>query len=216
MKAVYVTQHLFARLRLRSAGTTLLLLALFTTSCQKEQMPSESTEKNLVSTFATPRTSVLEQNVVQHLQWSIDHFVPLIADADVYAAIESGNTTSAVVTAQLATLGFSSFEQFAQAYHDNGAAVFAAIQSGALSDSEIQQIAGSHAFNLDVLGDDPPAGASLPCTDQFASTMAMMPIVVAAATTLGSPAAGTIAGALYTANAYRTYKSCMRSNYPQG
>lgn len=214
MKSIHVTQNLFSPIRLRLTGTTFMLLALLLASCQKEQMPLEATETAQYFTSATSRSSVADQEVVQHIQWTIAHFVPLVSDPEASSAIESGNTSSAVVVAKLASLGYSSFEQFAEAYYENGASIFSAVQSGGLTGAGIQQVVSGHSFNLTVLGDDPPSSAAMPCTDQFASDMAMMPVVVAAATSATSPVGGAVAGALHTAMAYRNYKNCMRANYP--
>jgi hypothetical protein len=207
-----VTQNQFIKYYSRLAVLPLLLLALFITSCQKEPEPIVLSEAKV--SIATARTTEIQQDVVSHTQWVIDNMLPLALDADVRAAITSGNFNSTVVTAKLASLGFSSFEQFSAAYSANGSAVFSAVSSGDLTASSIKQFVNGYVFDLGPLDDDGGDGAALPCTQQLQADLAMLPLTVIAAseTLVGSG----VAGLIHVITAYANFKNCLRATYPNG
>jgi hypothetical protein len=210
MKSVPPNQ--FIKYYSRLAVLPLLLLALFITSCQKEPEPIVLSEAK--ASIATARTTEIQQDVVSHTQWVIDNMLPLALDADVRAAITSGDFNSTVVTAKLASLGFSSFEQFSAAYSANGSAVFSAVSSGDLTASGIKQFVNGFVFDLGPLDDDGGDGAALPCTQQLQTALALTPVVVTAASETGPGAVA--AGLIHILVAYLNYQDCMRATYPNG
>lgn len=187
-----------------------LLMLLCTSSCQKESGIALA-EQQVSHSQASVRSSVdLDQQVIQHTQWLINHMIPLVADGAVSAAIEAGNINSPVVTARLQELGFANFEQFALAFNSSGSAVQAAINAGTLKQSQISQIVQGHTFDYSPIGG--PGG--LPCTQQLAIDLAWVPVYVALAAGSG-PWSAVIAGAVQVAVAYVNFKNCLRATYPE-
>lgn len=209
MKSVPVPQHPFLASMSKMATVMLVLMMVFATSCQKDP-EIVLQERQASEVQATVRSSAdLEQQVVQHTQWLLDHVAPLVSDAAVAAALESGNPTAAVVTAKLQELGYSSFEQFAQAFINSGSAVQSAISSGSLTQSQLLQIVQNHTFDYSAIGG---AASNLPCTTQLGQDLAQLPIVVALAASSG-PWSAVIAGAVHVGISYVSFKNCLRTTY---
>ncbi|MBK9339027.1 MAG: hypothetical protein IPM98_21805 [Lewinellaceae bacterium] len=216
MKSVFVTRNQPFSRYVRLAVLPLLAFVFSLASCQKESTPAfDLRDKVAVSTPVNARTTSVEGDVLEHTQWVIDNMLPLAFDADVCAALSSGNTGSAVVSAKLAALGYSSFEQFSEAYRASGSSVMSAIQAGNLSGTAIQQLVAGHVFDLGTLDDGDSASAALPpCTQQFQSDLAMLPLVLLAASETG-PGSG-LAGVVYVITAYVNFNNCLRATYPNG
>jgi len=209
MKSVPVPQHPFLASLSKMAIAMFALMVVFATSCQKEP-EIVLQERQAAQVQATVRSSAdLEQQVVQHTQWLLDHVAPLVSDAAVLAALESGNPTATVVTTKLLELGFSNFEQFALAFNSSGSAVQAAVGSGSLTQSQLLEIVGNHTFDYSAIGG---ASNSLPCTSQLEQDLAQLPIVVALAASSG-PWSAVIAGALHVGISYVSFKNCLRTTY---
>ena len=210
MKSVPVTQnHLCIPTRI-SALAMLLLMLVCASSCQKEP-ECVLQEQQVVQSQTLMRSSVeMDQQVVQHIQWVINNVIPLIADETVAAAIQAGNTSSSLVTARLQELGFSNFDQFATAFNSSSSTIQAAIQAGNLTQAQLIQIAQGHTFDFSQVGG---GAGTLPCTEQFALELSLMPISVATAAS-GGPLAAVIAGAVHVTVAYLNFKNCLRTTYP--
>ncbi len=209
MKSVPVPRHPFLVLASKMATAMLPLMLVFGTSCQKEPEITLP-ERQVAQEQIVMRSSAdLEQQVVLHMQWLLDHVVPLLADEAVAAALQTGNTSADAVTARLQELGFASFEAFVQAFNNSGSVVQSALGSGNLTQEQLLEIVGSHTFTYSAMG----GTGGFPCTDQLAFDLAQTPLVVALASG-GSPLSSAIAGVVHVAISYASYKRCLRSTYP--
>ncbi|MBL7798874.1 MAG: hypothetical protein JNJ90_20420 [Saprospiraceae bacterium] len=212
MKSVPVTRNLLRIPTGAIAAAVLLLMLVCASSCQKEPEGALQ-EQQATQKQSAMRSSVeMEMPVVQHLQWLLDNVVPLVADEAVAAALKSGNTNTAVVTTRLQALGFSNFEQFAQAFNDSGSTVQAAISSGSLTQQQLLQIVGNHSFDYSAVNSALGHTSALPCTQQLETALALTPMVVLAASGTGWGAV--IAGTVHVVTAYVSYKACLRATYP--
>lgn len=217
MKSATVTLNLLPRLARTFSTLLLALLFLLVGACQKDPdvlLPAQA--QATTATQVSLRSGELDAQVIQHIQWLINNMAVLVSDEAVAAAIQAGNTSAPVVTAKLQTLGYSGFEQFAQAFNNNGSAVQAALRSGTLTQAQLLQITAGHTFDFsNVPGVSNPEGRSLPCVEQFRNEIRLTPLIVAAAA-IGteSPWAGAIAGVVHVYIAYRNYKDCLEITYP--
>ncbi|MFN0016271.1 MAG: hypothetical protein ACKVU2_17160 [Saprospiraceae bacterium] len=211
MKSVSVTRSLFPRTSGKFTAATLALLLFFASSCQKDAEPILPVEAS-APVQVTMRSGEMDLQVIAHIQWLINNVLPLAADEAVAAALQAGNTTSPELIAKLQTLGFANFEQFAQALNTNGSAVQAAISSGSLTQAMLLQIGNTAEFDFSgVMW----ATSALPCTDELADNLLLVPIYIAAAAA-GGPWVAAIAGAIQVVVAYTTFKRCLKSTYPGG
>lgn len=192
-----------------------IFISLFIiTSCRKEAVSNTPSHDNLpLVSSTTLRSSVLDQQIVDEIQWIINNIIPIVSEEQVQQEILSGDRYSSLVTLKLNDLGFSGFDDFAEEFQERTSAVSSAINAGQITTILMHQVLLENMANLDfsAMSGNP---SYLPCYEELVNTLIFVVVAVALAseTVIGAVAAA-VAG---TAVAYLQYKNCLHENYPNG